>query len=357
MPEYRYAIVGCGMISEFHAAAIGDIDNAKIVAVADVVEEAAKKRGEELNADWYTDFGEMVRRDDIDIVTICTPSGAHMDPSVAAVEAGKHVIVEKPLEITLNKCDAMIEAAEKAGVKLATIFPSRVSPVNELMKKTIESGRLGRITIGDLYHKWWRSQEYYDSGGWRGTWELDGGGALMNQAVHGVDLLQWLMGPVKSIQAFMDTLSHKRIEVEDTSVAILRYENGAMGVIEATTSVYPGMQRRIDIHGDKGSIVVEQDALLTYEFEDEQPDDDKVREQFSPGDEQLAAVSDPRNISYAGHTKQLLDLQEAIEQDRRPVIDGHEGRKAVEIILAIYKSGQEGTGVDLPLDAGYRPKA
>jgi len=356
MSEYRYAIVGCGMISEYHAAAIGDIEDARIVAVADVVEEVAKKRGEELNADWYNDYTEMIRRDDVDIVTVCTPSGAHMEPAIAACEAGKHVIVEKPLDITLDKCDRMIQAADKAGVKLATIFPSRVSPVNQLMKETIESGRLGRITIGDLYHKWWRSQEYYDSGGWRGTWELDGGGALMNQAVHGVDLLQWLMGPVRSIQAFIDTLCHERIEVEDTSVAILRYANGAMGVIEATTSVYPGMYRRIDIHGDKGSIVVEQDALLTYKFEDERSDDDEVREEFGPKGEQLGAVSDPRDISYAGHTKQFKDLQEAIEQDRRPIIDGREGRKAVEIILAIYKSSQDGTRVDLPLDPSYRPK-
>ena len=177
----------------------------------------------------------------MEAVTIATPSGAHMEPAVAAAKAGKHVVVEKPLEVTLKKCDRIIEACDKAGVKLAAIFPSRFHDSSKLMKQAVDAGRFGRLTLGDAYVKWYRTQQYYDSGAWRGTWALDGGGALMNQAVHTVDLLAWLMGPVAEVQANTATLAHERIEVEDTAVATLQFANGALGIIEATTAAYPGV--------------------------------------------------------------------------------------------------------------------
>src|SRR5205085_253635 len=173
--------------------------------------------------------------------------------AVQAARAGKHVVVEKPLEITLPRCDAIIAACDEAGVRLCTIFPSRFTPANVALKQAIDAGRFGRLTLGDTSVKWWRTHEYYDSGGWRGTWDLDGGGALMNQAIHNVDLLQWLMGDVAVIQGATATLAHERIEVEDTAVACLRFQTGALGVIQATTSVWPGLPKTIAIHGNKGS--------------------------------------------------------------------------------------------------------
>src|SRR5262245_40435272 len=217
MGRHGFGIVGCGMIAEFHTRAIADVRGAKLVAAysrnqwnADKVAKIAAESGMP-GCSTYTELEPMLDRDDIDIVCVCTPSGAHAEPAIAAARAGKHVVVEKPLEITLARCDRIIRACEQAGVKLCTIFPSRFSPANLQLKKAIDGGRFGRLTLGDTYVKWWRSQQYYDSGGWRGTWGLDGGGALMNQAIHNVDLLYWLMGEVSEITAMTGTLAHQRI--------------------------------------------------------------------------------------------------------------------------------------------------
>ena len=226
-----FGIVGCGMISRFHARAIAELKGAKLVACFDHIGAASQRLGKECGIDFYTNLDEMLADESIDIVTICTPSGAHMDPAIAAARAGKHVIVEKPLEITLKRCDKIIAECEKNGVSLSTLFPSRFHRCSQLLKGAIESERFGRLTLGDAYVKWFRTQEYYDSGKWRGTWDLDGGGALMNQAIHSVDLLTWLMGPVAEISAHTATLAHQRIEVEDVATATLRFENGALGVI------------------------------------------------------------------------------------------------------------------------------
>jgi predicted dehydrogenase len=218
----------------------------------------------------------MLVQPGLDVVCVCTPSGAHMEPAVRAAEAGKHVVVEKPLEITLPRCDAIIAACDTARVRLCTIFPSRFTAANLRLKEAIDLGRFGRLTLGDTYVKWWRTQQYYDSGGWRGTWDLDGGGALMNQAIHNIDLLYWLMGEVASITALTATLAHLRIEVEDTAVAALRFKNGALGVIEAATSAYPGLLKRTEIHGDRGSARVEQDDITLWDFQEKVPSDNEV---------------------------------------------------------------------------------
>src|SRR5262245_12212568 len=222
-----FGIIGCGMISRFHAKAVQDIKGAKVTACFDSFTSAADKFGAEIGCKVYHDLDAMLADKAVDVVTICTPSGVHMEPAVAAAKAGKHIIVEKPLDITLKPRDAMIAAAKKAGVVLSTIFPSRFHESSQLLKSAIDKGRFGKLTMGDAYVKWFRTQEYYDSGAWRGTWALDGGGALMNQAVHSVDLLTWFMGPVVEVLSCTDTLAHERIEVEDTAVACLRFENGA----------------------------------------------------------------------------------------------------------------------------------
>ena len=232
---FGFGIVGCGMISHFHARAIADVRGAKLVACFDTREPAAEKFAADNGCKAYTDLNAMLADPKVSIVTIATPSGAHMEPAVAAASAGKHVIVEKPLEITLKKCDRIIEECEEGRRASWRRFSRRGFTIRaSKLKRAIDAGRFGRLTLGDAYVKWFRTQQYYDSGAWRGTWALDGGGALMNQAIHSVDLLTWLMGPVVEIQAHTATLAHERIEVEDAAVATLRFANGALGVLEAT---------------------------------------------------------------------------------------------------------------------------
>jgi predicted dehydrogenase len=283
------------------------------------------------------------------VVCVCTPSGAHLEPAVAAARAGKHVVVEKPLEVTLSRCDAVIRACDESGVRLCTIFPSRFTAANIALKQAIEAGRFGRLTLGDTYVKWWRTQQYYDSGGWRGTWDLDGGGALMNQAIHNVDLLQWLMGDVETITALTATLAHERIEVEDTAVAALRFKNGALGVIEAATSAFPGLLKRTEIHGDRGSARVEQDDITLWEFQDKVESDDTIIAAMTGKTGFKAGASDPRGITHVGHRDQLADFLRAIDYGGTPLVDGREGRKSVEIIRAIYRSAATKSPVSLPL--------
>jgi predicted dehydrogenase len=259
------------------------------------------------------------------------------------------VIVEKPLEITLERCDAIIQACDGAGVRLCAIFNSRFSEGSQLVKKTIDSGRFGALTLGDAYIKWYRTQAYYDSGGWRGTWALDGGGALMNQSIHAIDLLQYFMGPVKAVQAFTDTRAHERIEVEDVAVAALRFENGALGVIEGTTAAYPGLLKKVEISGSKGTVILEEEDIIKWAFDPELPEDTEIRQKFSTKRSGGGGASDPRAISHTNHRRQMENLVNAIETGTQQLVDGREGRKAVEIILAIYKSSQEGRIVHLPL--------
>ncbi len=215
-----FGLIGCGMIAKFHAKAVADLRGAKVVGCFDTFPASADRLAGEVGCQAYHELDKMLANPDIQVVTICTPSGAHMEPAVAAARAGKHVIVEKPLEITLSRCDAIIQACDKAGVTLSTIFPSRFHESSQLLKAAVDGGRFGRLTVGDAYVKWFRTQQYYDSGAWRGTWKFDGGGALMNQAIHSVDLLTWLMGPVVELSARTATLAHERIEVEDLDLPL-----------------------------------------------------------------------------------------------------------------------------------------
>jgi predicted dehydrogenase len=217
------------------------------------------------------------------------------------------------------------------------------------MKRAVDEGRFGRLTLGDAYVKWFRTQEYYDSGAWRGTWKLDGGGALMNQAVHTVDLLTWLMGPVAEIQAQTATLAHKRIEVEDVATATLRFENGALGVIEASTAVYPGYLKRIELHGDQGTAVLEEEDLKVWDFTKKTRADAAILKAMQESRSTGGGAADPSAIGHHGHTAQFRDFVSAINNDRAPAIDGHEGRRSVEIVVAIYKAAKSGKTVKLPL--------
>jgi UDP-N-acetyl-2-amino-2-deoxyglucuronate dehydrogenase len=352
-----FGLIGCGMISRFHAKAVADIRGAKVVACQDAFPQAADKLAAEIGCRAYHDLGAMLADPAVDVVTICTPSGLHMEPAVAAAKAGKHIIVEKPLDITLKRCDAMIAAAKKAGVVLSTIFPSRFHESSQLLKQAIDKGRFGKLTMGDAYVKWFRSQEYYDSGAWRGTWKLDGGGALMNQAVHSVDLLLWFMGPAVEVSAYTATLAHQRIEVEDVVVATIKFKNGALGVIEASTAAWPGELKRIEISGDAGSAVVREEDLAVWKFAKETKADEAIRQKMASRTQTGGGAADPSAIGYHGHMLQFQDVLKAIKAGKQPLIDGPEGRKAVELILAIYKSAEIGKPVKLPLAADPALKA
>ena len=349
MKKYGFAIAGCGMISRFHAMAIGELKRGRLITVCDLNEKSAERIAEEFGAEWTTDYNALLVRDDVDIVNICTPSGAHMECAVGAARAGKHVMVEKPLEVTLARCDRIIDACNKAKVKLGVIFPSRYHEASQLIKKEIERGRFGRLTLGDAYVKWYRSQKYYDEGGWKGTVRYDGGGALMNQSVHAVDLLLYFMGAAAKVTAMTGTLAHKRIEVEDTAVAAVEFKSGALGTIEGATSVYPGFLKRIEISGEKGTAVLEEEDIKLWRFEKETARDKRIRKKFAARTTSGGGASDPSAISFEGHRRQLEDFIDAIEKDRKPLVDGVEGRRAVELILAIYKSSRTGKSVALPL--------
>lgn len=344
-----FGIIGCGMIARFHAKAVADLRGAKVTACFDTFPASAEKLAAEIGCKAYSDLDAMLADPAVDIVTICTPSGAHMEPAVAAAKAGKHVIVEKPLEVTLSRCDAIIKACRDNGVTLATIFPSRFHESSQLMKQAVDSGRFGRLTIGDAYVKWFRTQQYYDSGAWRGTWKLDGGGALMNQAIHSVDLLAWLMGPVRQLSARTALLAHKNIEVEDVAMATLEFENGALGVIEATTAAYPGSLKRIELHGSEGSAVLEEEDLKTWSFAKPNKRDQAIVERMANRTKTGGGAADPAAIGHHGHMLLFKDVVDAIKKGKQPLVDGIEGRRSVEIILAIYKAAETGKSLALPL--------
>lgn len=346
---FGFGIVGCGMIASFHAKAIADLRGAKLVACFDAFPASAERFAKVQKITPYSDLKSMLADPKVDIVTICTPSGAHMEPAVAAAKAGKHVIVEKPLEITLRRCDRIIEACRTNKVVLSAIFPSRFHESSQLIKKAIDKGRFGRLTLGDAIVKWYRSQEYYDSGAWRGTWKLDGGGALMNQAIHSVDLLTWLMGPVVEVSAHTATLAHQRIAVEDNVVATLRFKSGALGTIEATTAAFPGYLKRIEIHGSEGSAILEEEDIKAWDFAKKRAADKALLKRMAGKTKTGGGAADPSAIGYHGHTEQFKDVLRAIKSGNKPQIDGVEGRRSVEIILAIYKAAELGRMVKLPL--------
>jgi UDP-N-acetyl-2-amino-2-deoxyglucuronate dehydrogenase len=344
-----FAIVGCGMIARFHARALAEVPGAQLRAVVSRSQTNAAKMVQELklNCEAASNLQAVLQHKDINVVIVTTPSGAHLEPAVAAAKAGKHVVVEKPLEITLDRCDRLIEACDKNKVQLCTIFPSRFGDANIELKRAIGAGRFGRLTLGETTCKWWRPQSYYDDGGWKGTQALDGGGALMNQAIHNVDLLLWMMGPVTHIFGVTAMLAHERIEVEDTAVACLRFKNGALGVIQATTSVWPGLPKTIAVHGDKGSVVIEQDDLLRWEFNPESEADKEIRQRFSQKSGASGGSSNPAAISHVGHARQLTDFVQALEAGRPPLVDGREGRRAVEVIVGVYEANRTGRLVEL----------
>lgn len=349
--KLRFGIVGCGVIGPFHARAIASLPDAELVAVTDVLPEKARQLAEPYGAASYAELQAMLTHEQLDIVIICTPSGLHGEQACQAMRARCHVIVEKPMEINRAAMEEMLRVQREMGVKLAVISQRRFDSSSQQVHALIEEQAFGRLVLGNAVVPWWRSQSYYQSGKWRGTWELDGGGVLMNQSIHSIDLLQWFMGPVLSVSAYTDTLTHQ-MEAEDAAVAILRFANGALGTIAATTGAYPGVDTRIEVFGDRGSAIIE-DGRLSY-LHLARDDSEEVgaygaNAQAAQLAEQHSAVAqNPAALAVTSHALQIADMMRAIREDGTPLVDGYAGRRPVDIILAIYESARTQKEVTLP---------
>lgn len=333
------------MIAAYHAQAIAHTTGGKVVGVAgrnpETLQAFAQKHGVSFAT---TRVEELLARPDIHVICVTTPSGAHLEPALAAIRAGKHVIIEKPLEITTARADRIIAAAESAGVLLAPIFQARFGHGAQTVKAALAAGRLGRLVLASAYIKWYRTSAYYT--GWKGTLALDGGGAIINQSIHGLDLLQWFAGLPAEVFAWKTRRVHTGIEAEDTACASLRFPDGALGAIEATTAAWPGWSRRIEICGEHGSVCLEDDHVARWDFAKAEPGDDAIRN--AKLDNTLGSgAGAPNAISFAGHQRQIQDLIDAVLHRRPMAIDGREGRKAVALVNALYDSAESGRPVKL----------
>lgn len=338
--EIGAAVVGLGR-GRAHISAILRAQGARLVAVCDKNEQVAAKFAEEHSASAYTDLDEMLKRDDIDLVHVCTPSGLHTEMLLKIAAAGKHAITEKPLDITLDRIDQAIEAFASRGLQLGCIFQMRLSPAVREMKHAVENGRLGKPVFASAQVKWYRTQEYYaQNGGWRGTWAWDGGGSLMNQAVHTIDLMQWMMGPVRSVIGHTQVAAHD-IETEDLGVALVKFESGAVGTIVGTTAAYPGFDTTLEVFGSDGGIVIKDSLIASWKIRG-----DRMKEEEQEVLDRLGwgKASPPGDSTL----EQIQDMIDAVRDNRAPLITGREGRDAVEIVLAIYESARTGQEVVLP---------
>jgi UDP-N-acetyl-2-amino-2-deoxyglucuronate dehydrogenase len=344
MDAFGVGIAGTGTIGAVHAGALDELQDARLVAVAEAREVTGRKLAEAHGAEWHAGLGELLARPDVDVVVICTPSGLHTDQAVAAARAGKHVITEKPMATTLEGADRMIHVCREAGVTLSVIFQYRFNRDALRLKRAVEAGLFGRPVLGNAFVHWHRTQAYYgERGGWRGTWALDGGGALMNQSVHAVDLLQWILGPVESICGYAETLAHD-IEAEDAASAALRFASGALGTIQGATSAHRDQPLRIEIRGTEGSATLEGSRLTVWE-------PGREEEVLSPRDLELLLESQVDEPLGAAHRRQLKEIFAALREGCEPPIPGEEARKAVEIVLGIYRSAASGERVTFPLES------
>lgn len=333
------AVVGLGR-GQAHVNALLRAEGAELLAVCDKNKEAADRFAAKYEVDVYTDLDEMLKRDDIDLVHVCTPSGMHTDMLLKIAAAGKHAITEKPLDITLERIDSAIEAFASRHLQFGCIFQIRLMPAIREMKRAVEAGRLGKLVLANAQVKWFRSQDYYDqNGGWRGTWALDGGGSLINQAVHTIDLLQWMMGPVRSVIGHTQVSAH-RIESEDLGVAIVKFANGAVGTIAGTTAAYPGFGASLEIYGADGGIAMKDNRLTDWKIRGDSmaAEEAEMLRNFGVGQQP------PGDTTF----EQIQDMVDAVRNNRPPLITGREGRDAVEVVLAIYESSRTGKEVFLP---------
>ncbi|EGN74615.1 Putative dehydrogenase [Idiomarina sp. A28L] len=329
----KFALLGCGRIAKRHSELLGHgkIEKAKLVAVCDIVEEKAKKIGEQFGVPYFTDMNEMLAQTDIDVVTVLTESGYHAKHVIEIAKHNKHIVVEKPMALTLDDADAMIKACDEAGVKLFVVKQNRFNVPVVKAREAIEAGRFGKLILGTVRVRWCRPQAYYDQDPWRGTWALDGG-VLTNQASHHVDLLEWMMGEVESVHAMSSTALAK-IEAEDTAIVNLRFRNGALGIIEATTAVRPkDLEGSLSVLGETGTVEIGGFAvnqMKVWNFTEEQEGDSDVMEKYSVN---------PPNVYGFGHQAYYDHVVDSILNNKKHLVDGLQGRKSLELINAIYES-------------------
>ncbi len=338
---FTLALVGCGRIAQNHFEAIAAVDGLSLSAVCDVVAERAREAGEKWGVPWFTSYDEMLKTATCDVVVVATPSGLHPAHGIKAAQAGKHVVCEKPMAITLSSADALVKACDDAGVQLFVVKQNRLNPAIQLLRRAVDRGRFGRIYMVNSTVRWARPQEYYDQAPWRGTWEFDGG-AFMNQASHYVDLVQWLIGPVESVLARTATMA-RRIEAEDSGAAILKFRNGAIGVLEVTMLTFPrNLEGSITIIGETGTVKIGGTAVNKVEHWQfaSYDDDDKRIEQ---------ATTNPPSVYGFGHQGYYRNVLAVLRGEAVADTDGRSGRKSLELILGIYESAKTGHEVPLPL--------
>ncbi|MFZ4779105.1 MAG: Gfo/Idh/MocA family protein [Terrimicrobiaceae bacterium] len=337
----QVAIIGSGDIARTHVDAIALLPDVHLAAVCSRNPEKARELAAPSASQVFDSVEKLLSSAGLDAVLVATPSGAHEEAVLPALRAGRHVLCEKPLEISTARVARMIAEAERSGVILAGFFPLRCGAGAQIIREALDAGRFGRLTFLSARVKWWRDQDYYRASSWRGSWELDGGGALMNQGIHAVDLLQWMGGPVKEVSAFADALAHPGLQVEDTLAACVRFESGALGTIEAGTSCYPGLDLSLEISGDCGTAILVNDRIESWRFAEEKPEDEAVRSDREGG-KIHGGSSDPKAITCEGHRQQIAEFCRAIRGEPATMIEGREAGKSVAIIEAAYRSCRSG---------------
>lgn len=340
----RYGVIGTGVGGTFVARALKPLEDeglAKLVSVTSRREERARDFAAKWGArSWYTSHLSMFREEDLDAVVVCTPHYLHFPMTIDAIDSGLNVLVDKPMAINLHECDEMIGRARRAGVKLGVILQNRFDEKVRKIKRLVDEGKLGRLILGEATVKWFRTQEYYDRSGWRGRWSTEGGGALINQAIHYIDLLLYIMGQPQLLWSQVETFTHN-IEVEDLAIALLKFRSGALGLIQGSTSIYPGLPTRLEIHGERGTAILEGEAIKMIAIEGEET----VSEEKKEG---LESWARPEAVPPANHIALLRNFTTAILEDREPSVDGEEGRRSIEVIRAIYFSGRTGRIANFP---------
>ncbi len=338
--KMRFGIIGCGVVSNVHIKAIREVEEAELAGVSGATAEEAERFAKKYDTRAYASTDALLGDPDVDAVCICTPSGLHHPLSVKAAEAGKHIVIEKPIALTTESADAVIRACKENGVYGTVISQLRFSNAVQETKRALEAGKLGKICMVNLSLKYFRKPEYYSESSWRGTWAMDGGGALMNQGIHGVDILLYLLGMPKTVFGTARTLA-RPIETEDNAVATFIYENGALGTLCASTTAVPGFQRLLEIHGDTGSIIIRENKIEAWNIPGEE------KKEFADEKENILGASDPAAVDTFGHVKQIRDLILSVREERAPFISLEEGKNAVQMITAVYRSSETGRPIVL----------
>jgi UDP-N-acetyl-2-amino-2-deoxyglucuronate dehydrogenase len=344
MEKLGFGLIGAGAIASFHAQAVAASSGGRLIGVVSRRPASAAAFAKLHDIPYAgSDVDGLLKQPGLDAVCITTPSALHLEPALQAIRAGKHLMIEKPLDATVEGTDQILREAEKAGVRVGSIFQARFGDAARALKAAVDAGRFGRMVLASCYVKWNRTAEYYS--GWKGRLSEDGGGALINQAIHGVDLLQWFAGMPAEVFAWTTRRVHS-IESEDTCVAALKFGSGAFGTIETSTALWPGFARRIEICGENGSAVLEDDDIARWEFKTPLPEDDRLRATRESGSMGSGAAA-PMAIRNEGHVRQIQDFIDGIRERRPFFVEGREARKAVALVRAIYESASSGKSVRL----------